>query len=75
MLSTKSYFMGEDFSLVDCCMGPLLWRLPALGVDIPKQASGLRQYAARLFSRDGFRSSLSEYEQDIENPAAFGMDD
>ncbi|MEY2699986.1 MAG: hypothetical protein RIQ52_741 [Pseudomonadota bacterium] len=75
VFSARPYFMGDEFSLVDCCMGPLLWRLPASGVDIPKQATGLRQYALRLFQRDGFRLSLSEYEQDIGNLAAFGMDD
>lgn len=60
------YFMNEEFTLVDCCIAPILWRLPALGIDLPeKQAKPIHQYMERLFSRESFQVSLSEVEQEM----------
>ncbi len=61
----KPYFMSEDFSLIDCVMAPLLWRLTQVGVDLPPSAKPLIGYAARLFERDSFMQSLSESEKEI----------
>ncbi len=62
----KPYFMSEEFTIVDCCMAPILWRLPILGVDIPKdQARHLHKYMDLLFSRESFVESLSEAEQEM----------
>lgn len=61
-----AYFMSEDFSLVDCCIAPILWRLPALGIELPeKQVKPLVSYMERLFARDAFKASLSEYEREM----------
>jgi RNA polymerase-associated protein len=59
------FFMSEDFSLVDCYLVPLLWRLDTIGVKLPAQAKPLTKYAERLFARDGFQSSLSPAEREI----------
>lgn len=60
------YFMSEEFSIVDCCVAPILWRLPALGIELPeKQCKPLLQYMERLFERESFQSSLSEAEREI----------
>lgn len=61
----KPYFMSDEYTLVDCCMAPLLWRLPAYGVKLPASAKPLEQYADRLFERDAFQASLSEAEKEI----------
>lgn len=61
----KPFFMSDDFSLVDCSLAPLLWRLPALNVSLPKQAGPLVAYAERLFARESFRASLSETEREM----------
>jgi len=61
----KPYFMSDEYTLVDCCMAPLLWRLPEYGVKLPASARPLEQYADRLFERDAFQSSLSEAEREI----------
>lgn len=62
----KPYFMSDEFTIVDCCMAPILWRLPLLGIDIPKdQAKPLHKYMALLFSRESFKESLSEAEQEM----------
>lgn len=60
------YFMSEDYSLVDCCLGPILWRLPVLGIELPeKQCKPLLQYMERLFERDAFQASLSDAEREM----------
>lgn len=62
----KPYFMSEEFTIVDCCLAPVLWRLPILGVDIEKsQAPGLYKYMDLVFERESFKESLSEAEQEM----------
>ena len=67
ILEEKPYFMSEEFTIVDCCMAPILWRLPVLGIEIPKkkQTRGLFEYMDRLFERESFKESLSEQEKDM----------
>jgi RNA polymerase-associated protein len=65
VFAAKPYFMSDEFTLVDCAIAPLLWRLPMLGVEIPATAKGLHQYAAHLFKRESFVQSLSEAEQEM----------
>jgi RNA polymerase-associated protein len=59
------FFMSDDFSLVDCYLVPLLWRLDTIGIKLPSQAKPLSKYAERLFQRDAFQSSLSPAEREI----------
>lgn len=59
------YFMSNDYTLVDCCMAPILWRLEHYAVKLPPQAKLLRQYGERLFARSSFQSSLSDAEREI----------
>jgi len=61
----KPFFMSDEFSLMDCAVAPLLWRLSSYGVELPPQASGLKEYAARLFEMDSFQASLTEIEREI----------
>lgn len=59
------YFMADDYSLVDCYLAPILWRIPLYNIKLPKQAKPLLQYADRLFYREAFRRSLTEPEQEM----------
>lgn len=61
----KPFFLSDEFSLVDCTLAPLLWRLAALGIVLPKQAQPLLDYAERLFKRPAFRQSLTELESEM----------
>lgn len=65
IFAASPFFMSEEFSLVDCCIAPLLWRLPALGVDLPAAAVAVTEYSTRLFERPSFRRSLSEAEREM----------
>lgn len=57
------YFLSEEYSLIDCCMAPLLWRLPLLGITLPNEAESVLTYGERLFLRESFTSSLTEAEK------------
>jgi RNA polymerase-associated protein len=60
------YFLTEEFTLVDCYIAPMLWRLPIYGIELPKkQAAPIYQYMERVFARDSFQASLSEAEREI----------
>jgi RNA polymerase-associated protein len=60
----QPYILGEEFSLVDCSLAPLLWRLPIYGIELPRQARPIQDYAERLFERKSFKLSLTEAEQE-----------
>ena len=63
IFADKPYFLSDEYSLLDCVLGPLLWRLPQLGVTIPADCEGLSDYMQRLFQRDTFQASLTETEK------------
>ncbi len=60
------FFMSEEFSLVDCYLAPLLWRLPELGIELNGAGSKeVKDYMKRLFERESFEASLTETEREI----------
>ena len=63
----KPFFMNEEFSLVDCCIAPILWRLPQVGIEIPNDAKNkpVNEYMKKVFTRDAFIRSLTELEREI----------
>ncbi len=65
LFADKPFFLSEDLSLVDCCLLPILWRLPLMGIELPRPARPLLDYMDRLFARDGFQASLSAAERQM----------
>jgi RNA polymerase-associated protein len=65
VFAANSFFMTDEFSLVDCCVAPLLWRLPVLGIELPSQARALSDYAKRIFDWPAFEESLTEAEREL----------
>lgn len=65
IFADKSYFLSDEFSLLDCALAPLLWRLPQLGIEVPAKSKGLLTYMQRLFKRDAFQTSLSDAERQL----------
>lgn len=66
IFASLPYFLSEEFSLVDCCVAPLLWLLPKLDVQLPPQAKAIHQYAERIFQRPSFKASLTATEREHE---------
>ena len=67
ILKEKPYFMSDEFSLVDCCIAPILWRLPLINIDLQKDSKTkpVYEYMQRVFTKPCFINSLSELERDI----------
>lgn len=66
IFAEKPFFMSDTFSIVDCCVAPILWRLPALGIELDKRkVKPLTKYMNTLFERESFQTSLSEAEREI----------
>ena len=65
LFAAMRYFLSEDFSLVDCSIAPILWRLPIYGIDLGSQAEPVEKYMKRVFDRPSFQASLTELEQEM----------
>lgn len=65
VFADKPYFLSDEFSLLDCALAPLLWRLPQLGIETPAKMKGLNAYMQRLFKRDSFQASLTDAERQL----------
>ncbi|SDB17728.1 RNA polymerase-associated protein [Pseudidiomarina indica] len=66
LFADTPFFMSEEFSLVDCYLAPLLWRLPIYGIQLEGNgAKEVKAYMVRIFERESFQQSLTELERDI----------
>ncbi len=55
----KPYFMADEFGWCDVILLPLLWRLPQMGIELPRHlCRPLIEYQQRLFERNSFKASL-----------------
>ena len=61
------FFMSDEFTLVDCCLAPILWRVPSIGIKLPvnRHLKPLLDYQKKVFERPGFLDSLSSLERDL----------
>lgn len=56
------FFLSQEFTLVDCSIAPILWRMKTMGIELPEKAAVIKEYAKRIFSKETFKKSLSEAE-------------
>ena len=65
LFKMSDFVLSDELSLVDCTLGPLLWRLSPYGVTLGKPGASVEAYAHRIFSRASFKSSLTQAERDL----------
>jgi RNA polymerase-associated protein len=63
LFSKQEYILGDDFSMLDVAIAPLLWRLGHYGIELPKQAVPLLKYAERIFSRPAYIEAMTPSEK------------
>ncbi len=63
VFAKQKYMLGDEFSMLDVAIAPLLWRLDHYGIQLPKQAAPLLKFAERLFSRPAFIDALTASEK------------
>ena len=62
----NKYIIESEYSLADCCIAPILWRLDAMKISLPtRQARAIHSYMREIFSREAFLASLTEDERDM----------
>ena len=65
LFAARQFFLSDEFSLVDCSIAPILWRLPVYGIDLGSQSEAIEAYMKRVFERRSFQESLTELEQEM----------
>ena len=65
VFAAKDFFLSDEFSLVDASVAPILWRLKHYGIELPRQAKPVMDYAERIFERETFQASLTEVEHEM----------
>lgn len=63
IFTKQKHMLGEEFSMLDVAIAPLLWRLDHYGIELGKAAAPLMKYAERIFSRQGFIDALTPSEK------------
>ena len=63
LFSKQQYVLGDEFSMLDVAIAPLLWRLGHYGIELPKQAAPLLKYAERIFSRPAYIEAMTPSEK------------
>lgn len=65
VFSVKRFFLSDEFSLVDCTIAPLLWRLRSYGIELGSGGAPVQKYMDDVFSRRSFQESLTELEHEM----------
>ncbi len=65
IFAAKPFFLSDEFTIADCTLAPILWRLPFWGIELPPEANDIKKYAQRMFAREAFSRSLTELEQEF----------
>ena len=65
VFAAKNFFLGDDFSLVDSTIAPILWRLSSFGIELSGRARPIHRYMKKVFGRPSFQESLTELEQEM----------
>ncbi len=65
LFKASKFFLNPEMSLADCAMAPIIWRLPALGIALPKEAKLIEDYGLRIFRNPGFLRSMTPEEKGL----------
>jgi RNA polymerase-associated protein len=63
VFAKQKHMLGDEFSMLDVAIGPLLWRLDHYGIQLPKQCAPIMKYGERLFQRAAYIDSLTAAEK------------
>lgn len=63
VFAKQRYMLGDEFSMLDVAIAPLLWRLDHYGIQLAKEAAPLMKYAERLFSRPAYIEAMTPAEK------------
>ena len=65
LFGIKPFFLSDDFTIVDCVIAPILWRLDLFGIELSGNQKSIYSYMERVFSRVAFKESMTEDEEEM----------
>ena len=66
LFKASKFFLNPEMSLADCAMAPIIWRLDALDIPLPKEGGkAIEDYGNRIFRNPGFVRSLTDAEKKL----------
>ena len=65
LFGIQQFFLSDDFTIVDCVIAPILWRLDLFGIELSHDHKLIKDYMERIFSRKAFRESMTEDEEEM----------
>ena len=65
LFGIQRFFLSDDFTIVDCVIAPILWRLNLFGIELSADQKSISSYMERIFSREAFRESMTEDEEEM----------
>ena len=66
LFGIQRFFLNDDFTIVDCVIAPILWRLNLFGIELPGNQKSIDAYMERIFSRVAFKESMTEDEEEMQ---------
>lgn len=65
LFGIKPFFLSDVFTIVDCVIAPILWRLDLFGIELSGNQKSINSYRERVFSRVAFKESMTEDEEEM----------
>ena len=65
LFNMQEFFLSDYFTIVDCVIAPILWRLNLFGIELPGNQKSIDAYMERIFSRVAFKESMTEDEEEM----------
>lgn len=65
VFKAAKFFLNNEMSIADCLLAPLVWRLPALGLNLGREGQAILDYGERIFRNPGFARSLTPDERQM----------
>ena len=65
LFGIKPFFLSDVFTIVDCVIAPILWRLDLFGIGLSGNQESINSYKERVFSRVAFKESMTEDEEEM----------
>ena len=65
LFGIQPFFLSDVFTIVDCVIAPILWRLGLYGIELSGNKKSTYSYMERIFSRVAFKESMTEDEEEM----------
>ena len=65
LFGIKPFFLSDVFTIVDCVIAPILWRLDLFGIELSGNQKSIYSYMERVFSRVAYKESMTEDEEEM----------